>query len=184
LVVATKEEIIVFKESLQVPYTYSAGPVVSRFLIALRDRKQILGIRCKKCNLVYVPPRGVCGRCMSRLDEWVELKGTGKVETHTTVHYREPYHPGQDTGPIHYAIISLEGADTGLTHLLGEVKEKDIHVGMVVEPVFSEERRGTILDIAYFRPVTSPSRSKAARPAAKRAKRQPPSTIKKRKKSP
>ena len=151
------DEIIVFEESLQVPYTYSAGPVVSRFLVALRDRKQILGIRCKKCNLVYVPPRGVCGRCFSKLEEWVDLKGTGTVQTYTTVRQRESYHPGTGTGPIHYAIIRLAGADTGLAHMLGEVEENEIKSGIIVEPVFAEQRKGTILDISYFRPVKKPT---------------------------
>ncbi len=150
---AVNNDIIVFEERLQVPYRYSAGPVVSAFLVAIRDRKQILGIRCGKCNLVYVPPRAVCGRCLSKLDAWVELKGTGTVETFTTVHYREAHHPCPATEPLHYAVIRLHGADTGLTHRLGEVEEAEIHVDMAVEPVFAEHRQGTILDIAYFRPV-------------------------------
>jgi uncharacterized OB-fold protein len=166
---ATNEDIIVFEECLQVPYTYSVGPVVGRFLAAIRDKRQILAVKCKRCNLVYVPPRSVCGRCMSRLEDWVELKGRGTVETYTTVHYREPYHPVPVTGPIHYAVIRLEGADTGLAHMLGEVEEKDIHVGMSVEPVFAGERNGTILDISYFRPVKQPSRRNTTKRTTKKS---------------
>ncbi len=146
-------DIILFEESLKVPYAYSAGPVVSTFLVSLRDKRQILGMRCGHCHIVYVPPRAVCGRCMSRLDQWVPLSGRGVVETYTTLHYRGSYHPIPPDRPIHYAIIKLEGADTGFVHLLGEVEDDAIYPGMKVEPVFSEQPRGTILDICYFRPV-------------------------------
>lgn len=147
------DDIIVFEEALKVPYAYSAGPVVSKFLVSLRDKREILGIRCTKCALVYVPPRAVCGRCMTRLGQWVRLSGRGVVESYTTVHYREPYHPVSPREPIHYAIIRLDGADTGFVHLLGGVDEKALRVGMKVEPVFSEQRTGTILDIRHFRPL-------------------------------
>jgi uncharacterized OB-fold protein len=151
--VQARDDIIVFEEALKVPYAYSAGPVVSRFLVSLRDKREILGIRCAKCALVYVPPRAVCGRCMARLDQWVRLSGQGAVESYTTVHYREPYHPARLGEPIHYAIVRLDGADTGFVHLLGEVGKKALRVGMRVEPVFAEQRTGTILDIRYFRPI-------------------------------
>ena len=43
----------------------------------------------------------------------------------------------------------------GFLHLLGEVEEKDIRVGMKVEAVWKppSERVGSILDIKYFRPI-------------------------------
>ena len=53
-----------------------------------------------------------------------------------------------------YGVIKLEGADTGLTHLLGEVDPADLRPGLLLEAVFKEpeQRRGHILDILYFRP--------------------------------
>jgi len=144
-------EILIFEQVMQVPYNYSAGPVASRFLTALSDEKKLMGIRCNKCGLVYVPPRATCGRCFSELSEWVELSGRGIVETFTVVNYPEPIQP-MDV-PFILAVIKLEGADTGLAHLIGEVDEKDLTIGMRVEPVFRERRHGHILDIKYFRPI-------------------------------
>jgi uncharacterized OB-fold protein len=145
------DDILIFEQVMQVPYNYSAGPVASRFLAALRDEKKILGIRCQNCGLVYVPPRGSCGKCFSELSEWVELSGRGTVETFTEVNYPEPTQPVDV--PFILAVIRLEGADTGLAHLLGELEERDLTIGTRVEPVFQEKRRGHILDIKYFRPI-------------------------------
>lgn len=148
-----ENEILIFKQTLQVPYNYSAGPVVSRFLLALKDEKKILGIKCPRCNLVYVPPRATCGRCGSEMSEWIELSGRGTLESFTVVNYSEPTHPVK--APFILGIIKLEGADTGFTHLIGEAQEKDLKIGMKLGPVFQEERKGHILDIKYFKPLAS-----------------------------
>ena len=133
------------------PYLYSAGPVVSRFLCALRDEKKILGIKCPKCGLVYVPPRATCGKCFSEMSEWKELTGKGTLETFTVVNYQEPTQPAK--APFILGVIKLDGADTGLPHLIGEASEKDLSIGMQMEPVFQENRTGHILDIKYFKPI-------------------------------
>ena len=52
-----------------------------------------------------------------------------------------------------YGIIKLDGSDTSLVHLLGEINPDDIKIGMRVEAVFSQETKGSIQDIAYFKPV-------------------------------
>jgi uncharacterized protein len=53
------------------------------------------------------------------------------------------------------AVIWLDGASQGgFLHKLGEVAPDDVRIGMAVEAVWRplEERTGSILDIAYFRP--------------------------------
>jgi uncharacterized OB-fold protein len=153
------EEILISHQVLQVPYKYSAGPVASRFFMALRDEQKIYGIRCPNCGIVYVPPRATCGKCFSELSDWVELSGIGRVETFTRVNYLEPVQPVEDI-PFILAVIKLEGADTGMAHIVGEVDEKDLKIGTMVEPVFREKRIGHILDIKYFRPVKAEQEGK------------------------
>jgi uncharacterized OB-fold protein len=46
----------------------------------------------------------------------------------------------------------LDGATSGLVHLLGEVNLNDISIGMRVKAVFREARQGDYLDIKYFKP--------------------------------
>ena len=137
--------------AFDVTYRYSAGTLGTRFLTELRDNQKIMGMRCSQCNQVYVPPRLTCFRCFSQLDEWVEVSGKGTVESYTVVNYPEPIHPMR--APFAYAIIKLDGADSGLNHVLGEVDLNKISIGMRVEAVFAEQRKGSILDIKYFKPI-------------------------------
>ena len=51
---------------------------------ALKQNK-LLGLKCKECNAITVPPKIVCNRCSSSELEIIELKGSGKIKTFTTV---------------------------------------------------------------------------------------------------
>lgn len=145
------EELFQFPGRIIMQYKYAVGPAGSRFLTELRDNKKIMGVRCPNCNRVYVPPRSTCRECFSNLEEWVELPGRGTLSSYTVVHYSEPFHPTES--PLIYGIIQLDGADTALPHLLGEVDPGNLRIGMRVEPVFKEKREGNILDISYFKPL-------------------------------
>ncbi len=147
-------------QDLKVPYRYSMGATASKFFIEIRDNKKIMGIKCPKCNMVYVPPRSTCGKCFSSLDHWVELGGEGVLETYTRVHYSTPVQPV--SAPFFYGIIKLDGADTGFPHFIGEAGEGP-HIGMRLQPVFKEERTGNMLDILYFKPAGVRARRKAQR---------------------
>jgi uncharacterized OB-fold protein len=144
-------EPIVEHQDLKVPYRYSMGATTSKFFIEIRDQKKILGIRCPKCKMVFVPPRSTCGRCFSPLDKWVKVSDHGTLQTYTIVHYPTPVHPAPT--PLIYGIIKLDGADTGLAHLINEADYEKLRVGMRVRAVFREERVGNMLDILYFKPV-------------------------------
>ena len=136
---------------LALNYIYYLGDFNTKFFTELRDNKKILGVKCPKCNRVYMPPRPVCGRCLSKLDEWVELSDKGTLLSYTVVNYSEPYQPAAP--PIIYGIIKLDGADTGFTHLLGEVDAEKLRIGMRVQAVFKDKREASIQDIKYFKPI-------------------------------
>ena len=138
---------------LVMPYRYFPGPTATRFFVELRDNQRILGIKCRTCGIVYVPPETICGRCFEKLHEWVEVGNQGVLQTYTTSHYTLPIHRNQ--APRIYGIVKLDGADTGFLHHLGEVDVEALHIGMRMEAVFMEERAGNVLDIKYFRPVRS-----------------------------
>lgn len=139
---------------LAMPYRYFPGPVATRFFQELRDGQRILGIRCPQCNTVYVPPVSTCGRCFEGLEEWVEVGRGGVLQSFTMTHYTLPIHPAP--APLIHGLVRLDGADTGLLHLLGEAEYATLRIGMRVEAVFREKRVGNILDIQYFRPVGRP----------------------------
>lgn len=145
------EEPLVVQGGIYMPYKYYVGPIVHKFLTELRDNKRILGIRCPECRITYATPRATCGRCFSKLQEWVELEPKGTLSSYTFAYYPLKVHPVKE--PIGYGIIKLKGADTGLLHMIGEVDPSKAKVGMKMEAVFKEKREGNILDIKYFKPM-------------------------------
>ena len=51
---------------------------------ALKENK-LLGLKCKECGTITVPPMMVCRQCASPDMEIIELKGRGKIQTFTPV---------------------------------------------------------------------------------------------------
>jgi len=144
-------DVWIYHGQIYIPNTYSAGAVGSRFLRELRDKKRIMGMRCPTCNRVYVPARSVCKDCFGQLDEWVEVSDRGTVLSYSVCHQPNPVQPVE--APLVYGIIQLDGADTGLVHMLGELDFEQLRIGMRVQAVFKEERVSSILDIKYFKPL-------------------------------
>lgn len=145
------EKPIIIEGAVVMPYRYYVGTMASRFFAELRDNKRILGIRCLVCDHVYVPPMSTCPGCFAKLEEWVEVRDEGRVTSFTMVHYATRVQPV--AAPLVYGIIQLEGADTGLVHLINDVNFSDIKIGMRVKAIFKKQREGNILDIRYFRPL-------------------------------
>ena len=144
-------EEMVYSGRIKVPYQWWVGETGSRFFVSLRDEQKILGTYCPQCDLVFVPPRKTCGRCFSQETAWREVGTEGTLLTYTVPGYTEEIQP--QIIPLAYGIIKLDGADTGLTHLLSEFKEGELKTGLRVKAVFKEERAGNILDIQYFKPL-------------------------------
>jgi hypothetical protein len=144
-------DVFVYHGKIYIPNTYTAGATGSRFLIELRDNKKIMGTRCITCDLVYVPARSVCKHCFAQLDKWVEVSDRGTLQTYTVAGQANGVQPVDP--PIIYGIIQLDGASTGLVHMLSEVDFEKLVVGMRVRAVFREKRVGSILDIKYFAPL-------------------------------
>jgi uncharacterized OB-fold protein len=148
---AVKKEPVIFEGFVIMPYKYSVGSMASKFFIKIRDSKVISGAKCPKCGFVNVPPRSVCPKCFSKVEELIDLSGKGTLETFTIVHYESSVQALKP--PYAIGVIKLDGADTAMTHFIGDVDTKAIKAGMKLEPVFKDKREANILDIEYFRPV-------------------------------
>ena len=136
---------------LALPYQYFAGRVGSKFIISLRDKKKILGVKCKKCNKVYVPPRQTCERDFEVLTgNWVELGDTGEVTNFTVVHKADKHYPR--TPPFVLGLIKLDGADTPMAHII-DADPDTVQIGMKVKARFAKQTTNTILDIEGFVPA-------------------------------
>ena len=143
----------VHQSRIRLRYNWWLGKVGSKFYRELKDHGKIWGVKCPQCGGVYIPPKENCPKCFREMNEWVELKDTGTLMTYTIVRYSVPDIQPQKP-PFALGIIHLDGADTGLPHLLGEVELDKIGVGMRVQAVFRETRQGNLLDIQYFKPLT------------------------------
>jgi len=151
MVKKVKEDILIGERSFDSIFSYDAGAIRSKFLTEIRDHQRIIGIRCPDCNHVYVPPRSTCLKCFATLSDFVEVAKTGTLTTYSIVYGSQPYYPSEP--PFIYGVIQLDGADTGLVHLISDVDPQQVRVGMRLRAVFKEKRVGSVLDIKYFKPI-------------------------------
>ncbi len=57
------EELVHREHMARFPQRWSTGPVMGKFLKALRDEKRIMANVCPRCGRSQVPPREVCAVC-------------------------------------------------------------------------------------------------------------------------
>jgi hypothetical protein len=139
-------------DRLDAAWDWDAGEAIGAFLEGLREGT-IVATYCASCERTLVPPRKFCERCFRPTDRWTEVAPVGTVETFSICHVRWDMQPLDP--PELPAVIRLDGASSGgFLHVLGEVDPDEAAIGMAVEAVFlpPEQRTGSILDIAYFRP--------------------------------
>ncbi len=152
-----EEELLAVSYTLDLPFRYAAGPLLSRFYWELKENGRLVANRCPRCGRLLFPPLVVCGRCHVRaIGDFVELSNTGTVLDYTVV-----IQPIQDptTGKMreekypHATILLDEGVS--FTHRLAETDMARLRSGMRVEAVFrpKEERQGHMTDIMYFRSI-------------------------------
>lgn len=141
----------VYRSGINVPYHWWAGETATRFFAAIRDERKIMGTKCSQCGKVFLPPRKTCIHCFTRNEEWVALSSEGELVSFTVARRQLAALPKKT--PVIYGLIKLDGADTALLHMLGEVDPSKVKIGMRVAAKFSDERKGSIMDIDYFKPV-------------------------------
>lgn len=132
-------------------YNYTAGSASARFLRHLKEGR-LVGQRSAVNEYAYMPPRGSCPKTGTPTDIDVPLADKGTVESFTIVHIPIPQNPIKP--PFVVANILLDGAATAFIHLMDEVENADVHIGMRVEAVWrpKEEWTYSLNNIKYFRP--------------------------------
>lgn len=111
-------------------YVHSLGKY-SRFFVELENQR-FMATRCERCQRVFAPPRPLCPYCLE-ISEWIELPGTGTVETFSVLHSSPGSNPDveQLATPYVLAYVLLDGASTLFPHLLDAAPES-VHIGMRV----------------------------------------------------
>ncbi len=150
-----KEMITGIEVPIRLKYTSTIGPASTKFLRNLKKGK-LVGQRCPSCLNVYVPPTPVCSQCGVITEGEVEVSGKGTIRYFTIVH--TPIPGSSVEVPFIVAQILLDGADLPTMHLMGEVPNEEVRLGMRVEPVWKKEEEWayTLNNIIYFRPSGEP----------------------------
>ncbi|MEO1269521.1 MAG: Zn-ribbon domain-containing OB-fold protein [Myxococcota bacterium] len=140
---------------VRLDYMIHAGRELSGFLRGMEQRR-IVGRRCPSCSLVYVPPRGACPTCGVSTASDAVLSGAGTITTFCVVHI--PFEGQRLPPPYACGWVLLDGADSTLLHIVGNVPVEEVRMGMRVKPVWvpDEELGPTLEAIAYFEPSGEP----------------------------
>lgn len=134
---------------IEYPFTRTTGPVVGAFLTALREGF-LVGIKGED-GRVIVPPQEYDPVTGAQLTEVVEVGDEGEVLTWAWV--PDPIEGNPFDRPFAWALVRIDGADTGFLHALDVTDPSQVSTGMRVKVRFREERVGEIGDIECFEPV-------------------------------
>ena len=138
---------------LEYPFSRTVGPVQSAFLTGLREGL-VLGVRAAD-GRILCPPVEYDPVTSEELAELVELTDTGTVTTWSWE--PEPRANQPLDRPFAWALVRIDGADTGLLHAVDAGSPERMATGMRVRVRWSGARVGSITDIACFEPEGEPS---------------------------
>jgi uncharacterized protein len=133
---------------VEYPFRRSLGPAQSAFFTGLREGV-VLGIRGTDGRVIS-PPVEYDPVTSDELSELVEL---GEAGTVTTWSWEPEPRRGQPLDrPFAWALVQLDGADTGLLHAVDAGSADRMATGMRVRIRWASERSGTLADIECFEP--------------------------------
>jgi len=134
---------------IEYPFSRTVGPVQSAFLTGLREGL-VLGVRTGD-GRVLCPPVEYDPVTSEELGELVTVGVEGTV---TTWSWEPSPRPNQPLDrPFAWALVRMDGADTGLLHALDAGSPDRVSTGMRVRIRWQDQREGAISDIACFEPA-------------------------------
>ncbi len=145
---AGAEAVLTAPHSIEYTYTRSTGPALGRFFTALRDGR-IVGVRGSD-GRVIVPPQDYDPVTSEDIAEIVDVADTGVV---TTWAWNDAPLAGQPLDrPFAWALVRLDGADTGLLAAVDVPDASAMATGMRVRARWAAQRVGSIRDLVCFEP--------------------------------
>ena len=143
-----ESEVLHADHRLEYPYARSTGPVIGAFLTALRDGR-FLGATGTG-GKVIVPPTEYDPITGDDVGDLVEVGPGGVVDSWAWVSHPLRKHPLQT--PFAWALITLDGADTGLLHVVDAPGPESLATGARVTARFraAGERIGSLADVEAF----------------------------------
>ncbi|WP_423792189.1 Zn-ribbon domain-containing OB-fold protein [Methanocaldococcus indicus] len=120
----------------------------------IKERYNLIGVKCLNCGTIYFPSRVICPKCRRKTKfEKIKLSGRGKIYSYSVVHV--PPKDFEKLAPYVIAIVELEEG-TKITAQI-DCKPEDVYIGMPVEVVFRRIKEdgddGVIVYGYKFKPV-------------------------------
>ena len=144
-------DVLVADHAIEYTYTRSTGPIIGAFLAGLRD-KRFVGVRASD-GRVLVPPVEYDPVTSDDLTELVDVAESGVV---TTWSWNDNPRAGQPFDrPFAWALVQLDGADTGLLAAVDVASADAMSTGMRVRARWADNRVGSISDLVCFEPGES-----------------------------
>ena len=107
-------------------------PTIDQFYRFCAERK-LMGVNCRRCKALLVPPRNLCPKCLGTDFEWRSLKGTGTLMTYTVIHF--PPTQFQALAPYAVGIVKLQEG-VRLPGMIKNVKLEELKIGMELQVDF------------------------------------------------
>jgi uncharacterized OB-fold protein len=144
------EDYLIVNDAMYTFYQRTNGEF-SRFFLALKEDKKILGCKCSKCGLVRVPPFLThCPDCDFAPTDLIEVEQMGKMNSTPPITYFATA-LFQHMAPYGRGRVLLRGADTALSVNLytttGILVPGIISKGTEVKAVFRDNRFGAMTDL-------------------------------------
>lgn len=158
-----EQELVAIKRTISMNQRFATGPVMGKFLDALKEKK-ILAIQCPVCGRLQSPPREACAVCRKRNTDWKEIGPNGEMRMLEYCYYASPDPLTGETRETPYGAVGvlLDGCrdDEVFWHLLNPAQLDSVKMGIVMNdkvvhgtrlrPVWADNRTGNISDIKYF----------------------------------
>jgi uncharacterized OB-fold protein len=140
------EEVLSAPLVVEYPFRRSLGPAQSAFFTGLRERI-VLGVRAQDGRVVC-PPVEYDPVTSEELEQLVEVGTSGTV---TSWSWEPQPRRGQPLDrPFAWALVQLDGADTGLLHVVDAGSPERMATGARVRIRWADERTGALADIVCF----------------------------------
>jgi uncharacterized protein len=142
-------EVLSAPNIIEYPFTRTTGPVIGAFMTGLREGVMI-AIKGSD-GRVLMPPPEYDPVTAAPLTELVEVGDEGEVLTWAWM--RQPLETQPLDHPFAWALVKLDGADTGMLHAVDAGSPEAMATGMRVKVRWRAEREGSITDIECFEPI-------------------------------
>jgi len=138
-----------YEGNIPMSYRYTLGLAGEQFFRKIKEGK-LIGSVAEDSETVYCPPRIFCEDSFEEITHYVELPGSGIVESFTVTF--EDLHGAKLPEPRIIALVMFDGADGGFAAPL-RCDYDEAEIGMRVQLAFVPKTRrvGAITDV-YFVP--------------------------------